>query len=158
MVSIYKVGKTVTVVEAINQVFKQIPQSKILVCAPSNSAADLLLQRLSGMTLLTSMAKLLVTINKSNMIRINAYSRDPSPDIVPKTVLEYSYKDGTRFGIPNKEYIVKNLRVVVVTCMTAAQLYTIGIPDNFFSHVFIDEAGHSTEPETLASFVGLVNR
>jgi len=35
-------GKTVTVVEAILQIFHNVRASRILACAPSNSAADLL--------------------------------------------------------------------------------------------------------------------
>jgi putative helicase MOV10L1 len=35
-------GKTVTVVEAVLQVLHHVPSSRILVCAPSNSASDLL--------------------------------------------------------------------------------------------------------------------
>lgn len=35
-------GKSVTVVESILQVLKQIKYSRILACAPSNSAADLI--------------------------------------------------------------------------------------------------------------------
>lgn len=35
-------GKTVTLVEAILQVNKTVPNSRILACTPSNSAADLI--------------------------------------------------------------------------------------------------------------------
>ena len=37
-------GKTVTLVEAILQVFHNIPFSRIIACAPSNSASDLLVR------------------------------------------------------------------------------------------------------------------
>ena len=39
-------GKTVTVVEAIKQVWRTNPDSRIIVSAPSNTAADLLAVRL----------------------------------------------------------------------------------------------------------------
>ena len=39
-------GKTVTVVEAIKQVWKTFKSSRIVVCAPSNAAADVLAVRL----------------------------------------------------------------------------------------------------------------
>ena len=35
-------GKTVTVVESILQILRQIPFSRVLACTPSNSAADLI--------------------------------------------------------------------------------------------------------------------
>jgi len=39
-------GKTVTVVEAIKQVYTRFSSSRILVCAPSNTASNLLASRL----------------------------------------------------------------------------------------------------------------
>jgi superfamily I DNA and/or RNA helicase len=39
-------GKTTTLVEAILQVWRQKPNSKIVVAAPSNTAADLLASKL----------------------------------------------------------------------------------------------------------------
>ncbi len=35
-------GKTVTLVESILQVYRRVPNSRILACAPSNSASDLI--------------------------------------------------------------------------------------------------------------------
>lgn len=32
-----------------------------------------------------------------------------------------------------------------------------GIPDNHFTHIFIDEAGHSLEPESLVPLAGILN-
>ena len=40
-------GKTITVVEAILQIFTQLPSSRIIACTPSNSAADLLVRSIS---------------------------------------------------------------------------------------------------------------
>ena len=39
-------GKTVTIVEAMKQVWKHMPTARVLACAPSNSAADLIALRL----------------------------------------------------------------------------------------------------------------
>ena len=39
-------GKTITLVEAILQIFTQLPSSRIIACTPSNSAADLLVGNL----------------------------------------------------------------------------------------------------------------
>lgn len=48
-----------------NKVLKLFPESRVLACAPSNSAADLILQRVMEHTV----------IPKSQMIRLNAFGR-----------------------------------------------------------------------------------
>ena len=48
-----------------HQILKQFPTSHVLACAPSNSAADLVLQRVMEHTV----------IPKSQMMRLNAFGR-----------------------------------------------------------------------------------
>ncbi|KAG7270686.1 hypothetical protein CRUP_005353 [Coryphaenoides rupestris] len=58
-------GKTITLIETILQVYHFIPSSRVLVCTPSNSAADLICSRLhhSGF------------LHAASLARINASSR-----------------------------------------------------------------------------------
>ncbi|XP_077977756.1 uncharacterized protein LOC144433319 [Glandiceps talaboti] len=123
-------GKTVTLVEAILQVFQHIPSSRILACAPSNSASDLLTERLHASGLLQS----------SDMARLNAFSR--KEETISETVQQYSH-DG------NSLTIVAHHRIVVSTCVTAGMLYQLGLKSGHFTHVFVDEAGQATEPECV---------
>jgi len=44
--------------------------------------------------------------------------------------------------------------VIVTTLVTAGRLVSANFPQHF-SHVFIDEAGQSTEPETLIGIAGI---
>ncbi|KAI0344525.1 P-loop containing nucleoside triphosphate hydrolase protein [Trametopsis cervina] len=132
-------GKTVTIVEAIRQLVQTKPATRILACAPSNSAADLIAERLAG-------------LGKTQVFRLNAYSR--GTENVPRDVIDLSrtQKEGTetRFMVPTAEDL-KKYRVVVSTCLSASLPYGIGIPRGHFSHIFIDEAGQATEPEVMIS-------
>lgn len=58
-------GKTVTLVEAIKQIEKNQAYSRILACAPSNSAADLLCK------------KILDHVDFRKVFRMYASSREP---------------------------------------------------------------------------------
>lgn len=44
---------------------------------------------------------------------------------------------------------VLELRIVITTVGTASLLYSMGLHSGTFSHIFIDEAGQTTEPEVL---------
>jgi helicase MOV-10 len=46
------------------------------------------------------------------------------------------------------------VRVLVVTLVTAGRMVSADFPDNYFSHVFIDEAGHALEPEAVIAVAG----
>ena len=129
-------GKTKTLTEAAHQIFKLDPNSRILLVAPSNSAADLLAIRM-----------LEKGCPPSTLFRINAFSRplDDIPGVLSGVSNESS--DASGYAMPDLRTI-KSKRIVAVTCLMAAKLYAHGCT-NFFTHVLIDEAGHAEEPLTL---------
>ncbi|PFH46784.1 hypothetical protein AMATHDRAFT_69038 [Amanita thiersii Skay4041] len=132
-------GKTSTMVEAMLQVLDSNSEARIIACTPSNSAADLLITKLSS------------KLNTETMFRFNAPSRLRIS--VPDDVMQYSYiKDDPHseirpFAVPILK--IKRFRVVVSTCVSASFAAGIGMPRGHFTHIFIDEAGQATEPEAL---------
>ena len=134
-------------VEAILQVYKINQKSgkgaRILACAPSNSAADLIVERLSSY------------VDKKDMFRMVAYQRDYAS--IPDKVKPYTKFDKF-FDLPDAAEIAK-FKVVVCTCVTAAKISSlVESTAKDFAHIFIDEAGHATEPETLVALSGLVQQ
>ncbi|XP_077452584.1 RNA helicase Mov10l1 isoform X2 [Stigmatopora argus] len=123
-------GKTITLIEVILQVYHFLPSARILVCTPSNSAADLICLRLHASG----------HLHAASMARINASSR-PDKNI-PDSLRTYS-KAG--------EDLCRACfhRVVVSTCSSAGMFYNLGIQVGHFTHVFLDEAGQATEPESM---------
>ncbi|XP_041709795.2 putative helicase mov-10-B.1 isoform X1 [Coregonus clupeaformis] len=134
-------GKTVTVVEAIKQVLKTQAHGHILACAPSNSAADLLA------------LKLLQHLEHRKLFRMYAASRNPND--VPNEIRACCNLDQDCFVFPCKEELMK-YSVMVTTLITAGRLVTGGVPLGHFSHVFVDEAGHAVETETIIPLAGLL--
>ncbi|PPQ74162.1 hypothetical protein CVT26_006766 [Gymnopilus dilepis] len=130
-------GKTVTVIEAILQILASNGQARILACAPSNSAADLIASRLRG------------KLNKNQLFRFYAPSR--FKDQVPDELRDFTHTtaDG-HFSVPPMVRM-KQFKVIVTTCVSASVMSGIGMPRGHFSHIFIDEAGQATEPETFVS-------
>ncbi|KAJ7150890.1 P-loop containing nucleoside triphosphate hydrolase protein [Mycena crocata] len=127
-------GKTVTMVEAIRQVLSADPQARILACAPSNSAADLIASRL-------------MALSTDELFRFYAPSRNK--DQVDLELREYTYtKPDGHFSVPPLARM-KRFRVVVTTCVSASVVSGIGIPRGHYTHIFCDEAGQATEPEVM---------
>ncbi|XP_038054517.1 putative helicase mov-10-B.1 [Patiria miniata] len=144
-------GKTVTIVEAIKQVYKTFPGSRILVCAPSNSASDLIAKRLLSGTV--------TPVAKTTIFRMNARSTDwktVDETLKEKECCNYNKMTGHNYFPPKEELLEK--RILVTTLCTAGRIATAaGFPYDHFTHVFIDEAGHAVEPEAIISLANLLN-
>ncbi|KAM9634009.1 RNA helicase Mov10l1-like [Morphnus guianensis] len=130
-------GKTLTVIEAILQIHYTLPGSRILVCAPSNAATDLICLRLHQSNLLKPGA----------MVRVNASFR--SAEQIDDMVKPYC-KDG--------DDIRKALwfRIIITTCSSAGMFYQTATRLGHFTHVILDEAGQANEPESLIP-IGLIS-
>ncbi|KAH8113520.1 P-loop containing nucleoside triphosphate hydrolase protein [Phellopilus nigrolimitatus] len=135
-------GKTVTIIEAIRQIVHANPNARILACAPSNSAADLIAERLSA-------------LGEKMLIRLVAPSRKPAT--VSKAVLKLTRVNGSGvFVCPPRDQLEK-FNVVVSTCCNASVPFGIGIKRGHFSHIFVDEAGQGTEPEIMIPIKTLID-
>ena len=128
-------------VECISQLMRR-PECRVLACAPSNSAADLLAQRMA------------MSMDPSRMYRLNAVSR--AVDSIAPALLRFSSFEGRQCTLRPCASI-ERFQLVVATCISAAMLYALGTQVGAFTHIFIDEAGHATEPEALAAMCGLID-
>lgn len=136
-------GKTITMVEAIHQLLKSSRNTHMLVCAPSNSACDLLTERLRK------------HVDKRQIFRLHAASRNWTdvPDIV-KEVSNYNVFH-KKFFFPSQDELI-DYRIIVSTLVTVGRIASAQFPSDHFRYVFIDEAGHAMEPETMIAVAGVL--
>ncbi|KAL9988658.1 hypothetical protein ACROYT_G003130 [Oculina patagonica] len=131
----------------IDKVHSLIDTSFILACAPENSAADLLAERL------------LDHVDKGKLFRMYASSRPW--DFVPQKLKDARVVnfDPVLHDVfyPSKEELMSNYRVIVTTLVTAGRLVSAMFPRTHFTHIFIDEAGHATEPECIIPVADLLD-
>ncbi|XP_023326960.1 RNA helicase Mov10l1 [Eurytemora carolleeae] len=134
-------GKTVTLVEAVLQLFTMRSDVRILVATPSNSAADLVAERIirSG------------KVQVGDLARLNSFQR--SQDSIPELLLPYCLKNDEDESLLQSS----KHKILVSTCGTVGSIYKLKLKHGHYSHVFVDEAGHMTEPECLVP-LGLVHR
>ncbi|KAL3270884.1 hypothetical protein HHI36_021399 [Cryptolaemus montrouzieri] len=150
-------GKTVTLVECILQILRLIPSSRLLVTAPSNSAADLIALRLIETGVL----------KPGDLVRYVSFSYVSS---VPEALAPFSTTgdlsiEGTNTRAPrilqngltlgSTVSVLGRHRITVSTCSSAGALYAMGFPKGHFSHILIDEAGQAMEPEIMIPLVFL---
>ncbi|KAG6360345.1 hypothetical protein INS49_011403 [Diaporthe citri] len=149
-------GKTKTIIETALQLLKNTSaHGHILLCAPSDPAADTLVHRLRQ------------HLNTSEVLRLNRPGRTFAE--VPGAVLPYCSIVNNTFTLPALQELMK-YRVVVTTCRdssllaqartTNSDLYTMenslrnltSAPEStklHWSALLIDEAAQATEPEAL---------
>lgn len=101
-------GKTKTIIEiALQMVKSSTNHNHILLCAPSDPAADTLCARLTAQ------------LGPAAMLRLNRPCRTFAE--VPGSLLPYCCIQGDAFGLPPLETLVK-FRVIVTTCRDSAML------------------------------------
>lgn len=154
-------GKTKTIVEAALQLLKAPSRvaPHLLVCAPSDAAADTLLVRLSA------------HLPPSDLFRLNSWTRLNSE--VPGEVRPYCYLDmHNLYSLPPFEKLMA-AKVVVTSCRDADMLAAAGLTNQVLTQtalrmlraiapaavsggdllhwtaLLLDEAAQATEPEAL---------
>ncbi|CAD5230201.1 unnamed protein product [Bursaphelenchus okinawaensis] len=123
-------GKTVTIVSSVMQLIRQDDQNRILICTPSNAAADKV-----ALELVKEIDEDVLTYN--NLLRLTAMSAD------------YERREKKLDRIVNLDedcYCLvsdfKPYRIVITTLSSAVRL--VG---EKFTHIIVDEAGQAMESE-----------
>uniref|UniRef100_A0A5B7CCG0 RNA helicase n=1 Tax=Davidia involucrata TaxID=16924 RepID=A0A5B7CCG0_DAVIN len=137
-------GKTMTLVEAILQLYKTRKDARILVCAASNSAADHILEKLVG--------NVVAEVKENEIFRLNATSRSYE-DVQPNHI-RFCFCEESIFRCPPLKALMC-YRVIISTYMSSSLLYAEGIQRGHFSHIFLDEAGQASEPESMVPMSNL---
>ena len=113
------------------QCHQDLPGSKLLVCAQSNSATNLLATRLGTLLGTHHIARLVSkTVMKRKKKEPNTLLREMMTDSVEKIALQ-------------------RYRIVVTTLSLSAHLSCLGL--GYFNRLFIDEASQASEPEVLVT-------
>ena len=81
----------------------------------------------------------------TEMLRLNAFCRAKAGTQLMFEYCAYSDEAGG-FEIPLLAKL-QSYSIVVCTCVSAALLTAAGMPAGHFTHVFVDECGHATQPE-----------
>ncbi|CAL5397419.1 unnamed protein product [Camellia sinensis] len=137
-------GKTMTLVEAILQLYATRKDAHVLVCAASNSAADHILEKLVNNEA--------VGVKENEIFRLNATSR--SYEDVQANNIRFCFFEDFIFKCPPLMALM-HYRVIISTYMSSSLLYVEGICCGHFSHVFLDEAGQASEPEAMVPISNL---
>lgn len=154
-------GKTLTLVEAILQIVKLNEDSHVLVGTPSNSAANLITERLLDSNVLKDDD--LIRIVSHNYVEkgsVPTHLKSHSGSVLmgrenTQEIKECRRPDGIRKQIPLKD--LKKFKIIIGTCASLGTLLPLEFSDKHFTHLFIDEAAQLIEPEAMIP-ISLLNK
>ncbi|CAD5230616.1 unnamed protein product [Bursaphelenchus okinawaensis] len=146
-------GKTETISALVLTLLKKSPSTRILICTPSNMAANRVTEKL--MEHFGNPYNDVLT--KQNLLRLvsssNDYEkRDKKFDSVVSANLALK-----KFVIPNKPLLISQ-RVIVCTLASSTHLIKRDVPRGHFDYIMIDEAGQASEAEVWIPLGGLADR
>ncbi|XP_024941215.1 putative helicase MOV-10 [Cephus cinctus] len=127
-------GKTATLVETVCQIWDNMASSHILICTPSNTAADEITKRLVKF------------VPPHEIYRMNSPTRQ-SIDIDHSICDCTNFVEGETVFLPKDMIMLK--KIVIVTLISCIRLLSLKLWESHFAYVFIDEAGQATEVESL---------
>ena len=143
-------GKSLTIVESIIQILRRKPNAKILVCAPSDAACDVLACRIYPQL------KLLATEQSwhcHKMLRINWWARKVAS--LPAELLPFASVNQLGFFSFPSPAEIKEASVVLCQCFVAGCLDDIikdasnGWMSEHFNYAFVDEVSQAMEFEVM---------
>ncbi|XP_051996512.1 LOW QUALITY PROTEIN: helicase with zinc finger domain 2 [Xyrauchen texanus] len=142
-------GKTRTLAKIAQALVKQ-PQNKVLICTHTNSSADLYVKNHFHEHVTAGHPE-------AKPLRIKAKERNPL-ESTDHTTLQYCHVsiDGNQFEFPDK-FVLDSTRIIITTTAMARYFHDMKLPENYFSHILIDEASQMLECEALMA-LGLAGK
>ncbi|XP_077247145.1 putative RNA helicase SDE3 isoform X3 [Tasmannia lanceolata] len=130
--------------EAILQIYRTFPESRILVTSSKNSTCDHLLRSLKE------------EIPEQELFRANAAFRELED--VPDDILASSAYETNKecFTCPSLKDL-KKFKVITSTFVSSFRLHNTGINAGHFTHIFPVDASNATEPEVMVTLANLVD-
>ncbi|CRL04786.1 CLUMA_CG017842, isoform A [Clunio marinus] len=146
-------GKTQTVIECIEQISDKMPWSRIIIAAPSNSAANIIVERLisSGRYKGGDFVR---------FVSFNQIEKNLIPDHLKKycATIDIGFDGGKASNMTSTECglklncsksVIIQYKIYISTLSSLGPLMQIKFLEDHFTHVLIDEAGQCVEADTL---------
>ncbi|KAK2889663.1 hypothetical protein Q8A67_015038 [Cirrhinus molitorella] len=140
-------GKTRTLAK-MTQALVQQPQNKILICTHTNSSADLYVKG--------HFHEYATVHHEARPLRIKA--KEINLRSTDNITIQYCHlsRDGNQFEFPDKA-VLDSTRIIITTTAVARFFHDMKLPENYFSHILIDEASQMLECEALMA-LGLAGK